>query len=133
MEVQAFREVFPQFSAEIVPDARIAFHLRVGGKLLPPARWGELLDEGLALYVAHQLTLELEAAKEKDGTGAIGAAAGPVTSETRTVGGVSHSLARAGAAAQGNALSNAGQYNLTIFGQQFWALVQAVGCGGMVA
>lgn len=132
MDVAAFREAFPQFSPELVPDGRIAFHLRVAGKLLPAARWEDLLDEGLGLYTAHQLTLELEAAKDKAGTGAINAAAGPVASETKTVGGLSHSTTRSGAASQGNALANAGQYNLTSYGQQFWALVQIIGAGGMV-
>lgn len=133
MDVAAFREAFPQFTAELVPDARIAFHLRVGDKLLSSARWGDLRDEGLGLYAAHQLTLELEAAKDAAGTGGISAAAGPVTSETKTVGGVSHSATRAGAAAQGAALANAGQYNSTVYGQQYWQLVQIVGAGGMVA
>lgn len=133
MDVAAFREAFPQFTEKLVPDARIAFHLRVGDKLLSPTRWGELRDDGLGLYVAHQLSLELEAAKDTRGTGGITAAAGPVTGETKTVGGASHSTTRAGAAAQGAALVNAGQYNLSVYGQQFWQLVQVVGAGGMVA
>lgn len=133
MDVAAFREAFPQFGPDLVPDARIAFHLRVGDKLLSPTRWGDLRDEGLGLYVAHQITLELEAAKDKTGAGGINAAAGPVTSETKTVGGLSHAVTRAGAAAQGAALANAGQYNSTVYGQQYWQLVQIVGAGGMVA
>lgn len=131
-DVAAFREAFPQFSPDLVPDGRVAFHLRVAGKLLPAARWGDLLEEGQGLYTAHQITLELEADKDAAGTGGINAAAGPVTSETKTVGGLSHSTTRTGAAAQGNALAGAGQYNLTTYGQQFWALVQIVGAGGMV-
>ncbi|WP_298032543.1 DUF4054 domain-containing protein [uncultured Desulfovibrio sp.] len=133
MDVDGFRADFPQFIPELVPDARIRFHLVVAGKLLPAARWGELLDEGVGLYVAHQLTLELEARKSTDGTGGINAAAGPVTGETKTVGSVSHSITRGGATAQGGALANAGQYNATVYGQQFWQLVQIVGAGGMVA
>lgn len=133
MDVDGFRADFPQFTPELVPDARIRFHLAVAGKLLPAARWGDLLAEGMGMYVAHQLTLELEALKSADGTGGINAAAGPVTGETRTVGSVSHSVTRGGAAAQGTALANAGQYNATVYGQQFWQLAQIVGAGGMVA
>lgn len=133
MDVTAFREAFPQFTPELAPDARVVFHLRVADKLLSATRWGELRDEGLGLYAAHMLTLELEAAKDKSGTGGINAAAGPVTGETKTVGSLSHSTTRAGAAAQGNTLAGAGQYNLTSYGQQFWQLVQIVGAGGMVA
>ena len=58
MDIAAFRDSFPQFSAELVPDARVQFHLTVAGKLLPAKRWDDLLDQGLGLYVAHQLTLE---------------------------------------------------------------------------
>lgn len=132
MDIAAFRAAFPQFTDTLVPDARVRFHLTVAGKLLPAARWGDLLTEGTGLYVAHMLTLELAARKSADGTGGAEAAAGPVTAETKTVGSMSRSVTRAGAAAQGTALANAGQYNATIYGQQFWQLVQAVGAGGMV-
>lgn len=133
MDIEQFRAAFPQFTPELAPDARVRFHLAVAGKLLPAARWGELLDEGMGLYAAHQLTLELEAGKTGDGTGGIAAAAGPVTAETKTVGGMSHAVTRAGAAAQGSALTDAGQYNNTVYGQQFWQLVRIVGAGGCVA
>lgn len=132
MTVEQFRESFPQFSVDLVPDMRVQFFLTLAGRLLPAGRWGELWEDGVALYVAHNLTLELEATKSADGTGGINAAAGPVTSETKTVGSMSHSQTRAGAAAQGSALLNAGQYNSTIYGQQFWQLAQVVGAGGFV-
>lgn len=132
MDVAAFRIAFPQFTPDLAPDARVRFHLTVAGKLLPAARWGELLDEGMGLYAAHQITLELEAGKAGDGTGGIDAAAGPVTGETKTVGGMSHAVTRAGAAAQGSALTDAGQYNGTVYGQQFWQLVRIIGAGGCV-
>ena len=132
MDIAAFRASFPQFTAELVPDARVQLHLTVG-KLLPATRWDDLLEQGLGLYVAHQLTLELEALKAQDGTGGIDAAAGPVTAETKTVGSMSHAVTRAGASGQGSALVNAGQYNLTVYGQQLWQLMQIVGAGGLVA
>lgn len=124
---------FPQFTEDIAPDARVNFHLAVAGKLLPADRWGDLLDEGTGLYTAHRLTLELLAMKARDGTGGADAAAGPVTGETRIVGGVSHAVTRAGATGQGTALADAGQYNATVYGQQFLQLVNIVGAGGMVA
>ncbi len=132
MDVTVFREAFPQFTAELVPDVRVQFHLTLAGKLLPAKRWDDLLDQGMGLYVAHQLTLELAALKAQDGTGGIDAAAGAVTSETKTVGSMSHAVTRAGASGQGSALVNAGQYNSTVYGQQLWQLMQIVGAGGMV-
>ena len=133
MDIAQFREAFPQFTASLAPDTRVQFHLPGAGKLLPATRWDELLEQGLGLYVAHQLTLELEALKSQDGTGGIDAAAGPVTAETKTVGSMSHAVTRAGASGQGSALVNAGQYNNTIYGQQLWQLMQIVGAGGLVA
>ena len=132
MDVTVFREAFPQFTAELVPDVRVQFHLTLAGKLLPAKRWDDLLDQGMGLYVAHQLTLELAALKAQDGTVGIDAAAGAVTSETKTVGSMSHAVTRAGASGQGSALVNAGQYNSTVYGQQLWQLMQIVGAGGMV-
>lgn len=132
MDIAGIREAFPQFTEKVAPDGRIAFHLRMAGKLLPPERWGDLLDEGIGLYVAHKLTLELEAGKAKDGTGGLDAASGAITGETKTVGGMSYSVTRGGAASAGTALLNGGAWNATIYGQEFLQLARIVGAGGMV-
>ncbi len=128
--VQEFRESFPQFTEDLFPAARVEFYLRLAAKQLNPERWEDLLPEGTGLFVAHYLTLEREAQKDKTGTGGIGAAAGPVTAESKSVGGVSKSVTRAGPTATTNVA--AGQWNLTIYGQQYWQLVQIVGAGGTV-
>lgn len=133
MDVAGFREAFPQFTEDAAPDARVRFFLALAERLLPPERWGDLLDDGISLYAAHNLTLEAEIKKDKTGAGAISAAAGPVTGESKTVGSMSKSVTRAGAAGQGTSLLNAGSYNSTVYGQQFWQLVQIVGAGGFVA
>lgn len=133
MDISAFREAFPQFTPEIAPDARVRFFLALAKKLLPADRWEELLEDGIALFIAHNLTLEAEIGKDKTGAGAINAAAGPVVSESKTVGSMSKSVTRAGSSGQGTSLTNAGQYNATVYGQQFWQLVQIVGAGGLVA
>jgi hypothetical protein len=132
--IQTFRGAFPQFSEELFPAGRVEFYLLLARKQLNPARWDDLLPEGLGLFIAHYLTLEAEARKTKDGTGGIAAAAGPIIadSETKTVGGVSksRSISRAGPAAQAH--PSAGQWNLTFYGRQYWDLVQIVGAGGTV-
>ncbi len=128
--VQEFRESFPQFTEELFSDARVQFYLTLAGKSLSAERWEELLPEGTSLFVAHYLTLEKEATKAVDGTGGIAAAAGAVISSSKTVGGVSLSESRAGSAATGNL--NAGHWNDTIYGKQYWQLVQLVGVGGLL-
>jgi hypothetical protein len=132
--VQDFRDAFPDFGADLFPDSRVAFHLTLARKQLNPARWEDLLDNGYALFIAHYLTLEAEATRKKDGTGGFTAASGPVVgaSESKTVGGVSKSVSENRAGPAATARSGAGQWNLTIYGQQFWDLVQIVGAGGTV-
>ena len=131
MDVASFREAFPNFAESA--DARVKFFIALAERLLPSARWGDLREDGIALYVAHNLTLEAEISKDKSGAGAINVAAGPVTGESKTVGSMSKSVTRAGASAQGTSLLNAGAYNSTVYGQQFWQLVLIVGAGGFVA
>jgi hypothetical protein len=48
-----FRAAFPQFTAELFPDARVEFYLALAGKRLSPERWDDLLDAGTGLFVAH--------------------------------------------------------------------------------
>ena len=130
MTVAEFRDSFPQFGEELFPAARVAFYLTLAGKRLPPERWRDLLPEGTALFTAHFLSLERAAALKADGTGGMDAAAGPVIGKSQSVGGVSVSETRAGAAATGDV--RAGQWNDTIYGKQFWELAQIVGAGGAV-
>ena len=129
LTVDVFREAFPQFTAELFPAGRVQFYLTLAKKQLDLCRWDELWMEGCFLYAAHYLTLEREASKSKDGTGGIQAAAGAVISTSKTVGGVSRSESRAGAAATANL--NAGHWNDTVYGKQYWQLAQLIGVGGL--
>jgi hypothetical protein len=129
MDVPGFRTAFPSFTEALHPAERVAFWLRAAALRLPQGRWGELHEDGVALFVAHHLTLEAEANKAKDGTGGAAAARGPVASEARTVGPVSTSKAYAGAA---TARAEAGHWNATIYGQQLLDLMRLVGAGGAI-
>ena len=128
--VQEFRESFPQFTVELFPDGRVLFALALAEKQLSAERWGDWWADGCCLHAAHHLTLERAATKSQDGTGGMDAAAGPVVSVSKSVGGVSKSESRAGAAATGNI--GAGHWNDTIYGKQYWQMAQLVGAGGVV-
>lgn len=131
MTPAAFRAVMTAFADPgLFPDPQVQFWLDQAEKQLPATRWGDLLDMGVMLLTAHRLTLAAAAAKAADGTGGMDAAQGGIVSEAKTVGGINKSIGRAGAAATGDV--NAGQYNDTSYGKQYWALVQSVGVGGMV-
>lgn len=103
ISVAGFRDSFPQFTEALFPDGRVAFYLSLAGKAMSEEKWEDLYEEGVCLYAAHHLTLEAAAMKAGDGTGGMDAAAGPVTSQTKTVGSVSKSESRGGAAASGSA------------------------------
>lgn len=125
--IQGFRESFPAFTVELFADSRLAFWLGLAQKQLPQKRWDDLWVEGCYLYTAHYLSLEALANKSTNGTGGVDAAAGAIVSSSKSVGGVSKSEGRAGAAATGN--PEAGQWNDTIYGRQLWQLIRIVGAG----
>jgi len=129
MDAAGFRLAFPAFHAERFPDARVAFWLTVGGKRLSAERFGDLLDEALCLYAAHELTLERAAALDTSGAGGMSAAAGPAAATSKAVGSVSKSVSFSPGATQ---TLGAGRYNATIYGQQLHELMRLLGAGGMV-
>lgn len=124
LNIRDFRAAFPQFTEELFPEAGVEFFLRLASKQLKAERWGDLLPEGMGFFVAHHLSLEREAAA----SGGMAAAAGPVSSESRSVGGVSHSVTRSGIAVD----PAAGHWNLTVYGRRFQQLERLAGAGGAV-
>jgi hypothetical protein len=125
------RAAFPAFADEaIFPDTMVEFWLTFAGQQCPAARWKELRTHGVMLLASHHLTLAAAAGKATDGTGGMDAAAGAVVSESKAVGSMSKSISRAGPGATADA--RAGHYNDTIYGKQYWSLVQTIGAGGFV-
>ena len=127
--VQGFRDAFPYFTVEMFPDSRVEFQLSLARQRLGQEKWGDWWENGCYLFTAHFLTLERVANLDASGTGGMSAAAGAVVSSSKSVGGVSKSEGRAGAAATGDI--QAGQWNDTIYGRQYWDLLRIVGAGGL--
>lgn len=122
--VASFRASFPEFSEQTVyPDATVEFWLGLAGRLLRPAAWLDLLDDGTMLFVAHNLVLAGSAARAATSGSAPGIASGAVSS--KTVDKVSVSYDTAGAMIEGG-----GQFNLTTYGQRYLQLERVVGMGG---
>lgn len=128
MDVVTFRSDFPEFGETpgtgAYTDARIDFWLAIGGKLLTSDRWDDLLDHGLELFVAHHLTMDAANQRAAAANSAIGQVTGPLAS--KAVDKVS-----AGYTTGAVTLENAGHWNLSTYGIQFWQLMRMVGCGGM--
>ena len=121
----SFHESMPMFAdTNLYPTAQFNFYLNMGKKLLPESRWDDLLDEGLAFFVAHYLTLYL---RSMDAV-AIGGDAGQVTGNetSKSVDGVSYSVDVSSVS-----LTDAGHWNQTTFGIQFLQMARMVGAGGI--
>ena len=122
--VAEFRAAFPEFtSVTNYPDTQIQFWLNVGAKLLNPDRWYDLLDQGLMLFTAHHLVIarrELLASAN----GLPGQVQGPVSSKSVDKVSVSY-------AADKVTMDDAGFWNLTTYGLQYWNLVRMIGAGGI--
>lgn len=121
-DIAVFRQSFPAFADETTyPDAMIEIWAGLGDKLLNVERWGDFYDEGLRFFVAHEVYLAAKAATATD-------------TDSASEGGLVASL---GAGPLSVSFDNqpalekdAGHYNLTTYGKQYWRLVQIVGMGG---
>ena len=125
-----FRRMMPEFSEEVVPDEVIARYVKMAHAVVKKARWHELWEEGMRLYVAHFLMLFLEgSADESAGVLGIlnaGMARGAVAS--KSVGAVSVSYdAKAGT----DGLSGWGGFQLTNHGVAFATLARMHGKAGI--
>jgi hypothetical protein len=121
--VADFRTNFPAYaSVTRYPDGEVQFWMTLAYLLLPADRWGDILDMGVQLYVAHNLSLEA-LAKKQGGTGGIpGASSGMLNS--KSIDKVSAGYDTASVAEQ-----FAGSYNLTTYGMRLWKLIQQFGAG----
>ena len=120
-----FRQTMPVFAdVDLYPSAQFNFYLKLGVKLLPESRWDDLLDDGLTFYVAHYLALYARDMAVVDVGGIGGKVVGNETS--KSVDGVSKSMDVSGVLN-----SDAGHWNQTTYGIQFYQLMMMVGAGGI--
>lgn len=120
-----FRQNFPEFAdTSKYPEAQVTFWRTYAENLLqPPCRWSNMLDYAVQLVMAHQLALAARNAAAASAGGAPGSVQGATAS--KAVGGVSVSYDTTAAL-----LQDAGYWNLTTYGIQFWQLATMVGTGG---
>lgn len=118
-----FRGSFPAFAnMTTYPDPVVNFWIGFALKFLDPGRWGEAIDYGIMLFVAHNLSLEFNAnAAAKKGQNP-GFVTGPVTSGS--VDKVSYSRDVSSALDSKN-----GHWNLSIYGLRYIQLVKMMGAG----
>lgn len=123
MIIADFRAEFPEFaSVTDYPDAMITFWSTLAEKMVVLAVWGELYATGVKLYTAHELVLARRNAQAGVAGGTPGIFTGAASS--KSVGGASISYDTTSATEK-----DAGWWNLTTYGRQFWRLAQMLGMG----
>ncbi|MBK0062156.1 MULTISPECIES: DUF4054 domain-containing protein [unclassified Acinetobacter] len=127
----SFHEAMPMFADTVeYPSFQFNFYLTLGKKLLPVSRWGDpkdpdsLIDFGLTLFIAHYLTLYKRAMDAASIGGDAGKVVGNETS--KSVDSVAKSMDVSGVIN-----TDAGHWNMTTFGIQFYELMMMAGAGGI--
>ena len=119
----SFRVAFPEFaSTTTYPDGEVQFWINLAALLHDAARWDTLLDYGIMLFVAHNLSLEYNAKKAAATGQNPGQVMGPLSSGT--VDKVSYSRNTAQVMDPKN-----GHWNLSIYGLRYIQLVNMIGAG----
>lgn len=118
---EAFRTAFAAFAdTATYPDATVEAWLALGQGMVNDA-WGQFCQLGIMLWAAHELAKMQEAAQQAAGGNPSGV--GGIV-QSKSVGPVSVSYDTQLGQEEG-----AGQYNLTIYGRQYWQLAQIFGMG----
>lgn len=120
-EIQPFRVNFPEFnSAEKYPTPTIEFWAGLGELLVRSSIWGNAWNQGMSLYVAHQLVLAQQNQQAASLGGTPGQQGG--IANNKTVG-----SATIGYDATTATEKDAGFWNLTNYGKQFIRLARIFG------
>lgn len=118
-----FRRDFQEFQDAVVyPDQLINFWADLASTQLRDCVWKpeSVRDKGISLYVAHEITLAAQSVKAASAGGVPGVSGGVAT--TKTVGSVT-----VGYDAQTTSEKDAGYWNLTNYGKQFYRLMRLFG------
>jgi len=118
-----FRAAFPEFASTVTyPDAMLNFWASVAEKMVVEDIWQDMYTNAIYLYVAHEITLARQNVKASTTGGTPGQSGGPA--QSKAVGAVSVSYD-----SQVTSEKDAGWWNLTTYGKQFFRLQQMFGAG----
>jgi hypothetical protein len=125
-DTELFRTSFPEFSdKQKFPTSLISGWAGVAVTQIDASAWGNAWNRGVSLYVAHELLLEskeIDAAKNGGATGN----ASPGVVNSKTVGQVTVAYDTQSAVEK-----DAGHWNLTIYGRQYYRLMRIFGAGAI--
>ncbi len=123
MDIAQFRLNFPEFaSTTAYPDAQVTFWATLAEKQVVQSIWCNTYSYGVQLYVAHELVLARQSFLAAQTGGVPGQSGG--IANNKTVGSVS-----VGYDSTVQSEKDAGWWNMTNYGKQFYRLVQIFGAG----
>lgn len=123
MDIPAFRTAFPEFAnTTVYPTTTIEFYAEIAELMVLECVWKRMYSKGVNLYVAHELVLASQNQKAASVGGSPGQQGG--IANTKTVGSVT-----VGYDASTTTEKDAGWWNLTNYGKQFYRLAMIFGAG----
>ena len=124
LTASVFRDNRPEFGdVNAYPDRVVTRLIALAYRLLDPLRWRDLIDDGAEAFVCHHLAMFRRAVLESDDGDAPGEVRGVVTSE-----GVDKLSASYDSGSV--TLADAGPWNATTYGQEYWLLASSLAIGG---
>lgn len=118
----SFRTHFPEFTVAKYPDTVVQFWIDLAVKMLVVSRWDTVLDQGIELYVAHNLAVG--SAVSASGGSTVGGGGGPVSSKTVDKVSVTYDVSSV-------AIEDGGDWNATSYGRRFLQLSRMIGAGAI--
>lgn len=119
----SFRAQFPEFASTAdYPDTSLTPWLAVAVKFVNAARWGTLSDFGVSLWLAHNLVVNRANVRAAAAGKAPGGSSGVVSSKSVDSASISFDTVVA-------AEKDAGWWNLSNYGKQFYRYSQMMGAG----
>lgn len=127
---EQFLAIFPQFTNK-VPESVLLFYISLANNSLAYSRWRDSWEMGMALYIAHYLTLYMEATNGLDANSpasqVISNSLAMGLTASKSAGSLSKSYDYGSI---NDDFSGWGDLKLTLFGQQFATKAKLVGKGG---
>ena len=125
MDIAQFRLDFPEFSDSVrYPDSQITFYSTIAETMTNADKWKTLWLQGVELYVAHEITLAAQSSQAGQNGSVPGQQGGPINS--KAVGSVN-----VGYDTVTGSEKNAGWWNLTSYGKQYFRLSRMIGVGAV--
>ena len=126
---EQFLAIYPQFTN--ISDAVFEFYLKLANSSLSYDAWGDQWEQGMALYIAHFLTLYLQTTNglsaDSPASKVIQASYSQGLVSSKSVGDISKSYDYGSI---NDDLKGWAAWKLTAFGQQFATIAKLIGKGG---